>query len=433
MTTSPRFTTLDDWLAWQQPLQIKPGLDRVHEVARRLDLLNPACPVVIVGGTNGKGSTVAMLEAVLRAAGLAVGCYTSPHITHYCERIRIDGEPVSETAVCDSFARIDQARDDLTLTYFEFGTLAALDLFTRADVDIQVLEVGLGGRLDAVNIIDADVSLVTTIGLDHIDWLGDTRDKIAREKAGIYRRGRPAICADRDIPPALLATVEEIGAIPRRLGVEFNFEAGAGRWEFWSDRVRIESIPMPALPGTFQLRNASAVIEAVTWLRDRCPIPDSAICAGIAAARLNGRFERHALGAEWVLDVAHNPQAAEALADALAGAPVTGRTFIILGMMDDKDCSSVMQCLDGAATSWHLATLPPPRGTTAARLKAARPAARGARSVFTYDDVAAACRAVHAQAVPGDRVVITGSFVTVDAATRWLQEHIEVAGDGRAA
>lgn len=423
-----RFTTLNDWLRWQEtlhPKAIELGLERVRTVWRRLRPNAPPFVVITVGGTNGKGSCVAFLDTILRAAGYRVGAYVSPHLLRYNERIRVDGIEVDDEALCQMFARVDAARGDVSLTYFEFGTLAALEWFWEAEVKVAVLEVGLGGRLDAVNAVDADAALVTSIALDHTDWLGPDRDSIGHEKAGIYRPGRPAVCADPAPPPRLLEHARAIGARLLRVGSDYGFSRAGVTWRWWSDEARLDALPSPALAGEHQLRNAAAALMTLISLRDRLPVDAAAIRAGLARARLPGRFQVVSGPVEWILDVAHNPAAAATLADQLRGRACAGRTRAILGLLADKDADGVIQALASVVDEWHPVTLAAgTRGRSgadlAARLRSADP-----QTVIPHDDIAEACHIARDRADVGDRIVVLGSFhlvAPVLAAQPWIPD-----------
>lgn len=408
-----RFTILDDWLRWQEtlhPRAIDLGLERVQTVLRRLQPEPPSYTVITVGGTNGKGSCVAFLDAILRAAGYRVGAYTSPHLLRYNERIRIQGVEADDAMLCRVFDRIDAARGDLSLTYFEFGTLAALGLFREAGVDVAVLEVGLGGRLDAVNIMDADAALVVSIALDHTDWLGADRDRIGYEKAGIYRSDRPAICADPDPPPRLVEYAEGLGARLLCVGRDYHFAGTGSTWRWQSGECCLNDLPLPALAGDHQLGNAAAVIMTLTRLNDRLPVSSEAIRAGLINTELAGRFQIIPGPVEWILDVAHNPRAAAVLADHLRAHPCTGHTWAIIGLLADKDAPGVIGALTDTINAWYAVTLEGPRGRTGDELATLLRAA-GARAEAT--DIRKACRIAQTVACPGDRIVVMGSFHTV--------------------
>ncbi len=422
----PRFATLDDWLRWQEtlhPRTIELGLERVRTVLRRLQPEPPPHIAITVGGTNGKGSCVALLEAILRAAGYRVGAYTSPHLLRYNERIRVDGTEVSDDALCRIFARIDAARGDISLTYFEFGTLAALELFRAAGVEVALLEVGLGGRLDAVNIIDADAALVVSIGLDHTDWLGPDRDSIGYEKAGIYRAGRPAVCADPDPPRRLVEHARDIGATFLQAGRDYGFARTGQTWRWWADDLCCDELPPPGLAGSHQTGNAAAVLMTLASLRDRLPVSAAAIRGGLARAELPGRFQSISGPVEWILDVAHNPHGAAVLAANLLERPCAGQTRAVIGLLADKDANGVIRALTGLIDAWHPATLIGPRGRTGDELARVMRAV-GAQATAAAD-IAAACRAARTAARPGDRIVVLGSFQTVApvlAAQPWLSD-----------
>ncbi len=411
-----RFERLTDWLRWQEslhPRAIDLDLARLGQVMDRLDLGRPAPWVISVGGTNGKGSCSIMLEAILRAAGQRVGTYLSPHLLRYNERIRIDGVMIDDAALCQAFARIDAARGDISLTYFEFGTLAALLLFAEAGLDAAVLEVGLGGRLDAVNAVDADLALITSIQMDHMEWLGSTRDAIGREKAGIARPGRPVVCADPQPPSGFLQAVAD--SVLYRSGIDYHWrQESATSWHWHDGQREFNELPLPALPGSFQLGNAAAVIQALCLLQDQggLSITREAIGHGLRRAQLPGRFQRLPGPVECIVDVAHNPAAAQSLLENLAQQPA-GRRYTVLGMLADKDVEAFAAILDTQTDYWLLGGLGGDRGldaqTLAGRLASVVPAAK----MRICSTVAEAFQQARAMAVPGDRILVTGSFHTV--------------------
>ena len=406
-----RFQRLDDWLQWQQglhPRAIDPGLERVGTVARRLGCTRPAPCVITIAGTNGKGSTLALLEAMLIAAGHRVGSYTSPHLAHYPERVRLQGQPVAAATLVAAFDRIDRARGGISLTYFEFGTLAALDIFRREGLDLVLLEVGMGGRLDATNLVDTDCALVTSLDLDHQVWLGNDRASIAREKAGIFRAGRPALCGDPKPPPALAEAARAVGAVWGCYGETFGAEPGPdGRWAGWWGDVRLASLPAPLGGGAHQYRNAALAVAALQALRDRLGFDPDGIARGLAGARLPGRQECLPGAPEAVLDVAHNPEAARALARWLDHLPPRP-TLALLGMMADKDVAGVVGPLADRVEGWVLSGLPDERGLDAAALQARLPA--GCRVAGTAPGPLAGWRLARDRAGPGGRVLVLGSF-----------------------
>ena len=416
--TPPASAPLAEWLAWLEAGRgehIDLGLERCAEVAARLGLTRPAPVVITVAGTNGKGSSVALLVAIYRAAGQRVGAYTSPHLLRYNERIRIDGEEVDDARICAAFARVEAARQHTALTYFEFGTLAALSIFADARLDVVVLEVGLGGRLDAVNIVDPDVALIAAIGLDHEDWLGTTREQIGFEKAGIMRGGRVAVCSDAELPHTMLEHARAIGALPAVLGVDFAFEDEGRDWTWWSGARVLEHLPYPALSGAHQLRNAAGVLKVVDSLQARVPVSDAHIAAGLENIVLPGRFQRVSARLEYVMDVAHNPQAAEIFCATLAAQPAVPRTFALVGMLRTKKHAGFLAPLLPHVQHWHFATLGGVNGAASSDLAACLDELAPRTPCACHASVAEAHAAILAVAAPGDRVLVLGSFLTVGA------------------
>lgn len=416
---APRFTTLDQWLHWQEdlhPSKIDLGLDRVRAVWQRLHPAPPPFAVITVGGTNGKGSCVAMLENILAAAGYRVGTYTSPHLLHYNERVRVTGATVDDEQLCAAFARVDAARGDTSLTYFEFGTLAALSIFYGADLDVTLLEVGMGGRLDAVNILDADAALVTTVDLDHTAWLGPDREAIGAEKAGIFRAGRPAVYGDDDPPHSVVEHARAIGADLYLYGRDYRAVGEGSGWSWESAPRRRHALPPPHLRGAYQSKNAAAVLMVLEALSSRLPVSQHAVRHGFATVELPGRF--HILDGVGlrICDVAHNPQAARALAAALRTFSCSGRTHAVLAMLADKDQRAVVEAMAAVVDEWHVAGLSGERGTPAEHLAAVVHEVATERPVRAYADVPTALHAAQATAAPGDRIVVFGSFHTVAAA-----------------
>ena len=413
---NPRFSKLVEWLRWQETLHpnaIDLGLERVRRVLNCLGLAHPEHVVITVGGTNGKGSSVAFLEAILREQGFRVGAYTSPHLVRYNERIRLHGEEVNDAALCSAFARVDAARGDVSLTYFEFGTLAALDLFRLARLDVAILEVGLGGRLDAVNVVDADVALLTTIGIDHVEWLGADRESIGTEKAGIFRAGRPAVCADANPPASVLEHAHAIGARLHLSGRDFGYSPGAGEWAWWGKEVRLQGLPSPAQRGPHQLANAAGVLATLAAIGDRLPLTVRAIHVGLETAQLVARFQVFPGPVEWILDVTHNPHGAQTLAIALAERPCAGRTRAVVGMLRDKDVTGVLRALRGVVDDWYVATVADPRGLSSAQIASLFPAAEIRVPPNQYASVAQACHDAAREATAGDRILVFGSFRTI--------------------
>jgi len=414
---------LAGWLALIETLHQRPialGLERVREVLGRMGVALD-CPVVTVAGTNGKGSTTAFCDAMLRAAGYATGRYTSPHLLRYNERVALGGEAVGDAALVEAFHAVEDARtaaaSPTPLTYFEFGTLAALWLFARARPDAVVLEVGLGGRLDAVNVVDADVAVLTSVDLDHTEYLGPSREHVGREKAGVFRPGRPAVCGDRSPPDSVLAHARAIGAPLLLIGRDFDAIAQGAQWRYRGPGGDRYGLPIPALRGEFQLGNAACAIAALGCLRDRLPVDAGAIREALVRITWPGRFQVLPGRPTIVLDVAHNPQAARALGTALGAMGFHPTTTAVLAMLADKDVDGVIAALRERIDRWEVATLPGPRGATAEALRE-RLLASGvaAGAIRAHDDVARAYEAAAAAAAEADRIVVFGSFLTVAAA-----------------
>ena len=415
--------TLNDWLVElerRHPRAIDLGLERVSRV-RDAAALRCNFPILTVGGTNGKGSTCAMLEAMLLRAGYRVGLYTSPHLIRYNERVRIDGRQASDAALVAAFERIESARSEVPLTYFEFGTLAAMELFISSRVEIAVLEVGLGGRLDAVNAFDADCAVVTGVDIDHTEYLGATREKIGFEKAGIFRSGRPAVCGDVDPPRTLLGHAEEIGAELILIGRDFGFHAGAADWKYWSIQGKRIGLPYPALRGRYQLGNAACAIAALEALHGRLGVDMGAIRRALVEVQLPGRFQVLPGRPTVILDVAHNPQAARALRDNLETMPSAGRTLAVLGMLADKDIAGVAGALAGVIDEWFVCSLPGPRGAAASSLARVLRGLLGDAGVSQHLDPAQAFEHARETARGNDRIVVFGSFYTVSGVLQTMR------------
>ncbi len=421
-----RFSTLQDWLSWQEglnPKHIDLGLDRVQQVLEKLNLSSHFnCPVITVAGTNGKGSSVAMLESILQAGKYAVGCYTSPHLLKYNERIRIRGCEIDDQSLCQAFDRVDQARGDIALTYFEFGTLAALVVFAEAELDVVVLEVGLGGRLDAVNVIDADVALVTSVDVDHTDWLGHDIESIAREKAGIFRTGRPAVYGGLKVPDSVLHTAEEKGTRLLVAGRDYLYQGiTADTWQLSGSGIHYADLPVPALKGRFQLQNAAAVIVALSQLREYLPLDGHAISRGLEQVVLCGRYQTLQTSPQVIVDVAHNPQAAQALAELLMDIPVTGRTLAVVAMLADKAVAEVVIAMQAVVDEWFIAGLDVPRGLDAESMAKAVNASGADVKLSSQQNVTAACEQAMQQAQHDDRIIVFGSFYTVSEAVDFFK------------
>ncbi len=467
-------STLADWLTYLESLHPKTialGLERVAQVKQRLNM-QADFPIIVVGGTNGKGSVCALLESILHAAGYRVGCYTSPHLLHYNERVRIAKRAASDAELCASFESIELARtgkiesdDNITpsltlmeplairlgrqttptkslviprgergqvpasseipLTYFEFGTLAAMQCFIAHKVEVAILEVGLGGRLDAVNVFDNDCAVIASVDIDHTDYLGDTREKIAFEKAGIFRAGRVAICADVDVPLAMAEYAEKIGAELWRIGREFGFdgrspsltlprgERGLMQWDFRSPAGTRSSLPYPALRGAFQLNNASAALAALDMLKERLPVSMGAVRRGLGEVQLAGRFQFVPGRPTLILDVAHNPHAARSLAQNLASLPPCPNTYAVFAMLKDKDIAGVIAALDAHIDTWLAAGIDMPRGATADQVEQVLQQCRVRGEIINCVNIPEALRYAYNEAGENDRILAFGSFYTV--------------------
>ena len=429
--------SLDEWLAYisaQHPSAIAMGLDRVREVAQRMDLgprlrggdsqgVTPAkagaqSPVFItVGGTNGKGSTCAYLERILIEAGYRVGLYTSPHLLRYNERVRINGEDAADALLVEGFEKVEAARGQTQLTYFEFGTLAALAAFASSGVEAVILEVGLGGRLDAVNIVDADVSIVVSVDLDHQNFLGNDRESIGFEKAGIFRPGRPALFGDTNPPQSLVDHAAKIGAKLQLYGRDFRAEAQERQWDFVGTHGARRALPHPALRGRWQLKNAACALAALDQVTDRLPVSLGEVKRGLTLTRLPGRLQVLPGRPAIVLDVAHNPHAARSLADGLGDMAYAENTFAVFAMLADKDIGGVIDAVRHRMDRWYVASAEGERGASAAQVAAVL-AERGIGAPRSFASVTNALEAARRDAGPNDRIVVFGSFVTVAEALR---------------
>jgi dihydrofolate synthase/folylpolyglutamate synthase len=406
--------TLVQWLEFverQHPKSIALGLERAAAVWARMGLRITA-PVITVAGTNGKGSTCAMLESILRWGGYRTGLYTSPHLVQYNERVRIAGAEASDELLAASFEAVEAARGDTPLTYFEYGTLGALWVFAQEKVEALVLEVGLGGRLDAVNIVDADCAVLTSIGIDHVDYLGPDRESIGREKVGIFRPGRPAVIAEPQPP----GTVLSAAAKQFLLGRDFGYVDQESQWSYWGPAGKRGGLAHPALRGAMQLRNASAAMCALDTLRERLPLGMQDIRRGLAEVELPGRFQVLPGKPQVILDVAHNVQAAQVLADNLASSGFAPEIIAVCGMLRDKDIAGVLGALGPRITRWHFASLQGPRAASAAELS---------RVIAgeCFDSPAQAFAAALSRAGENDKIVVFGSFLTVGEVLEWLKNN----------
>ena len=414
--------TLAGWLAYLEqlhPKSIALGLERVNEVKSRFGL-QPGFPIITVAGTNGKGSTCAMLERILTEAGYRVGCYTSPHLLRYNERVRVACHDVEDEALCSAFSAVEAVRSEVPLTYFEYGTLAAVWHFIQSGVDVAMLEVGLGGRLDAVNAFEPSCTIITSIDLDHMDYLGNSRESIGREKAGIYRKKVPAICGDPEPPSTIPAHASAIGADYRQVGRDFGFDSIGRLWNFWSGATLMEGLPLPALNGSFQLYNAACALEALQLVYERLPVSQEQIAAGLQHIELHGRFELHTGKPSVILDVAHNPHAARGMAENLRRETAQGRTLAVFAMLADKDIGGVVREVGGHIDAWFVASIRHARGAGADQLAEVLHNELPQSSVECYADVAEAFSQACQSAGENDRIVVFGSFYTVADVLRIL-------------
>ena len=407
-----RFDDLASWLRWQESLHpnaIDLGLARVVEVLERLGWTRPHYPIVTIGGTKGKGSTVALLERILSAAGYRVGAFTSPHLRRYNERIRIAEREISDASLLAAFARIDAARDDVSLTFFEFNTLAALLVFETAGLDVMLLEVGMGGRLDAVNVVDADVSVVTSVALDHCEWLGNDVESIGREKAGIYRAHRPALFGSRNPPASVVQTALDLHANFLRLDRDFGYAIHEETWDWFMQGKKWANLPRPWLFGATQVSNAATSLAVLECLSERLPVSRAAIEQGLSSVDLPGRFQSLTrAGRLWILDVAHNAASARTLAENLRALASSGRTLAICGILGDKDIEAIAQEMAAFVHQWIVVPLLSPRALPTDEL-AKRLSAGGARDVTVAPSIESAAAQAQTSATTQDRIVVFGS------------------------
>lgn len=411
-------SSLEEWLVYLEQLHgqaIELGLDRIRHVATELDLLKPAPFVFTVGGTNGKGTTCRTLEVLLLAAGYRVGVYSSPHFIRYPERVRINGQELTDQAHVASLDSLNQGRGETSLTFFEFSTLSALQLFKQADLDVVILEVGLGGRLDATNIIDADVAVITSIALDHTDWLGPDRDSIGREKAGIFRQGKPAVVGEPDMPFTIKKVAQDKGAILLARDQQWSYQASPQGWQFTDIQGKLVDLPLPQVP----LANAATALAALRV--SGLTINETTLKASIASATLPGRFQIFQESPKVILDVAHNPHAARYLVDKVKQFAPTGIVRCVIGMLHDKDITGTLAILSEGVDEWYCASLEGPRGASAEQLQYSLSAASG------YSTVEQAYQAALNQATDEDIVLVCGSFHTV-AAVMALSEKEKLGG-----
>ncbi|MFK8028061.1 MAG: bifunctional tetrahydrofolate synthase/dihydrofolate synthase [Gammaproteobacteria bacterium] len=411
-----KYNTLDEWLAWQTTLharEIELGLDRIETVASKLNLLECPFPVITVAGTNGKGSTVAMLSAILHHAGYKVGTYTSPHIVHYNERIRIGLRCVQDEQLCRSFEKINDARGDISLSFFEFATLTAIDIFHENQVEVAILEVGLGGRLDATNIIDNDLAFVTSIGLDHTEWLGDNRESIGYEKSGIFRADTPAICGAVDAPSSIEKTAKKVNANLFQLGNDYSYKVAKSSWSFFANDYELHGLPLPNLSGAVQIRNAASVVMGLYCLREKLPLSTDAIETGLREVTLEGRFQRIVKDCEIILDVAHNFESAKILSENLMALPKPQRTIAVFAILSDKDVDGIISLLHSHIDDWYISEVDSPRRMEVDHVEQSLMRQSSDTSVKVFQSVEQAYSQAQMEASEGDRIIVFGSIFTV--------------------
>jgi dihydrofolate synthase / folylpolyglutamate synthase len=407
-------TTLQEWLAYIEalhPKSIAMGLDRVSIVAKRLGL-TPTFKIITVAGTNGKGSTCAMLTQIYTDAGYHVGTYTSPHLIHYHERVKINAQPVTDDTLCNAFLAVENARADIELTYFEIATLAAVWHFMQAKVDIAILEVGMGGRLDAVNLFDADCAIVTNIDLDHMEYLGDTRELIGAEKAGVYRQHQISICGDLTPPQSLLAYAQKIGTTLKVINTDYRISFENGRW-IYQDAEGQLILPTLALVGEFQIQNAASVIYAVRALGAKMPVASELMLDALANVQLMGRFQFLQRNPDVIVDVAHNPHAARSLKENIEQMQVSGRVVVVFSMLVDKDIASVVDILRGSIDEWHIAPIDHPRAAPIAKIMAMLAEQGVTQPIYSYATLEMAMQAACKKIAKNDKIIAFGSFFTV--------------------
>ena len=425
-----RSDSLTDWIIYLEslhPKAIEMGLDRVNQVKLKLGLV-PFFPIIIVGGTNGKGSVCTMLESILFCAGYKVGCYTSPHLLKYNERVRINKRDADDRTLCQAFEQINTARKDCqtSLTFFEFGTLAAMWIFIKAQVDVAILEVGLGGRLDAVNVFDADCSIVTNIDLDHIEYLGETREKIGFEKVAIFRKDKPAVCSETRLPDSVNQQIKNIGATLFQIEKEFGFLKKVNQWDFWGPKGSRYSLPYPTLRGEKQLYNASTCLAALDTISALLPVSMSNIRQGLIEAVIPGRFQVISTQPMIILDVTHNVSAASVLSANLAATKPAGHTYAIFAMLQDKDIHGVITELKNNINYWLVSTVYSPRAATADYLIKQLCSAGiidERDSIYEFPDCVAAFVFACEKATKNDRICVFGSFYAVSDVLHYLNSH----------
>jgi len=409
--------TLDDWLKWQETLhssEIDLGLDRIYQVAKNLKLLSTAFPIITVAGTNGKGSCVALLESILSAEGYKTGSYTSPHLISYNERIKINTFNADDELIIAAFEEIDQARKNISLSYFEFGTLAAMLIFFKQNVDVAILEVGLGGRLDAANLWDTSLALITSIAIDHESWLGNDRESIAKEKSGIMRENTPVICGDKNPPKSIKSEAERVNAVLYQIDNEF-FIRPSNKDNSWQLNVTDSyfDLPYPALKGEFQINNAATVITGLRTIQKQLPVSLDSYIKGLKKVSIIGRLQLINKSPDWLIDVAHNPHSAKALSNYLKSYETKGKTYALFSILKDKDLEEVLKIMDQHIDEWHIVGLESNRGFTTEQLKDHMQASNISSKIVPHEDFSTAIKSLKKGIKNKDKVVAFGSFLVI--------------------
>ena len=412
-----RFKRLQDWLDWQQTLhsqKIELGLERIAEVANAMGVTKTNYKTIVVAGTNGKGSIVSALESIYHQAGYQVGAYTSPHLVHYNERIRIRQKNAKDDVLCNAFDKVDRARGDTSLSYFEFGTLAAMQIFCDSNLDIAIYEVGLGGRLDAVNILDSDLAFVSSIGIDHVQWLGSTRESIGYEKAGVFRSNHTAVCGELNPPNSMLSYAKELGTELHLIDRDFSYQKIDSKlWSFKSEKVNWDDLPLPSLYGDVQLRNAATALMGVVCIDEILPISRESIDSGLTNISLLGRFQFIKGPCEIILDVAHNLDSAKVLVKNLKELQSVTKTIAVFAVLADKDVCGIIECVGGMFDEWHISQLNSERALDSEELKKQLHICSDNSLIHTHDSISAAYNAAKDGADQSTRIVVFGSFLTV--------------------
>ncbi|MEJ2115771.1 MAG: bifunctional tetrahydrofolate synthase/dihydrofolate synthase [Gammaproteobacteria bacterium] len=412
-----RFNKLSEWLEWQETLhsqKIELGLGRVAAVIQSMGVATPKYKTIVVAGTNGKGSTTSILESIYHHAGYRVGAYTSPHLLHYNERIRVGQQNIDDASLCSAFEKIDQARGETSLSYFEFGTLAAMQIFSESDLDVAIYEVGLGGRLDAVNILDADLALVTSIGIDHVQWLGTTRESSGFEKAGVFRANQPAICGDGDPPKSLIEYAEKLGTELLLINKDYSYlKQNNESWSFSSENTNWDNLPMPSLYGEVQLSNAATALMVLNRMDEMLPVTRECIDYGLSNISLPGRFQRIQGSCEIILDVAHNLGSVGVLAENLRALKPAPKTLAVFAVLADKDVSGIIECVEDIFDEWYISELDSERALEKENLKMQLDSCCHDCVIYSYSSIAEAYNTAKNSADESTRIVVFGSFLTV--------------------